>query len=147
MRSGLNSTRAIVAVLVVLAAGGGVPCAYGAATPDSSLEYQVKAAYLYNFAKFIEWPKSEEAGPIVLGVLGRDPFGEILDSTIKGKMINGRPVVIKRFSNVKQIKQCHILFISASETPLLPAILPALGDLGVMTVGEVDGFLKAGGVV
>jgi len=113
---------------------------------DSSLEYRVKASFLYNFAKFVEWP-DRDTGPIVLGVLGQDPFGSILDQTVEQKTINGRPVVIRRFAVVPQGKDCHIVFVGASEKARFAEILPRLASVGILTVGERRGFLQAGGMV
>ena len=134
-------TGLLVAMLAAL-----VPGPARGTEHDSVLEYRVKAAFLYNFAKFIEWP-AQDSGPIVLGVLGRDPFGTILDQTVEQKTINGRPVVVRRFAGVPQAKECHILFVGASEKARLGEILPKLASFGILTVGERRGFLQAGGMV
>ncbi len=117
-----------------------------AAERDSVLEYRVKAAFLYNFAKFIEWAP-QDSGPIVLGILGPDPFGPILDQTIDQKIINGRPVVVRRFVALPQAHECHIVFVSTAEKARFTEILPKLASLGILTVGERRGFLQAGGLV
>lgn len=117
---------------------------------QSATEYQVKAAFLYNFAKFIEWPSdafySPEA-PLILGVLGDDPFGATLDTTVRGKMANGHPLVVRRFSHVQDLRACHVLFISHSEKERLPQILGNLRGLAILTVSEVDRFSDHGGVI
>ena len=113
---------------------------------DSALEYRVKAAFLYNFAKFVAWPV-QDTGPIVLGVLGQDPFGAILDQTVDQKTINGRPVVVRRFSKVPLAKECDIVFVGTSEKARFAEILPKLASLGILTVGERHGFLQAAGMV
>lgn len=107
------------------------------------LEYQVKAAFLFNFLKFVEWPGAAGEAPWVIGVLGHDPFGDILDNTVRGKMVNGRPVVVRRYAKPGDVKGCNILFIGgagAAKTgvPVQP---------GLLTVGESSGFLQAGGII
>jgi hypothetical protein len=113
---------------------------------SDNAEYQVKAAYLYNFAKLVDWPAPAN-GPVVIAVFGRDPFGDVLDRTVQGKTIDGRPLVVERLSNLEQLKGCHILFVSAAEKKRLGAILSAVRGEPVLTVGEFEGFLDAGGKV
>jgi hypothetical protein len=138
--------RIVTVFLVAMLAAALVPLPVRGAERDSVLEYRVKAAFLYNFAKFIEWP-AQDTGPIVLGVLGRDPFGAILDQTVEQKSINGRPLVIRRFANVPQAKECHIVFVGTSEKARFAEILPRLASFGILTVGEHHGFLQAGGMI
>ena len=85
-----------------------------------SREYDVKAAFLYNFITFTDWPAAAFSGPdspYVIGVLGEDPFGAALDEIVKGEQIKGRPLVVRRFKRIEDVHHCHILFISSSETP------------------------------
>ncbi len=113
-------------------------------------EYQVKAAFLYNFAKFVEWPDGDfaDAGaPLVIGILGEDPFGDAIDEVIKGKMVNGRPLVIRRLKQTQSLGTCHILFISSSEKKRLGQIVEDLRMASVLTVGEAEAFVQAGGIV
>ena len=117
-----------------------------AQTPD---EYQVKAAFLYNFVKFVEWPVetfSDNRAPVVIGVVGDDPFGSKIDQVINGKTANGRPLVLKRFANFKALTFCHILFICSSEKNNLRQALAAAGA-GVLTVGETERFTHMGGII
>jgi len=117
-----------------------------AETPD---EYQVKAAFLYNFVKFIDWPVdafSDSSAPIIIGVVGDDPFGSKIDQVINGKIANGRPLVLKRFPNFKALTFCHILFICSSEKNNLRQALAAAGA-GVLTVGETERFTQMGGII
>ncbi len=119
------------------------------ADPKTVAEYRIKAACLYRFAQFIEWPASAFSGekaPLVFGVLGKDPFGEVLDQTLKGKTIAGRTIAIKRFASVKAIESCHMLFVSSSETQKLEEVFEATKASPTATVGEAEGFLKAGGI-
>jgi hypothetical protein len=112
-------------------------------------EYQVKAAYLFNFAKFVDWPASafsDAQAPFVLGILGENPFGDAFDS-VQGKSVRGRAFVVKKFNAVENIPVCHILFISASEKGRWQTIFKALQNRNVLLAGDVEGFVRAGGVV
>jgi hypothetical protein len=113
----------------------------------SPSEYQVKAVFLYRFASFVEWPEAVSRGPLCIGLLGRDPFGNILDDAVKGKSISGRAFEIRRFKTVQQARDCHIVFISASEAKRLPAILEELRGRSVLTVSETPKFCLSGGVI
>ncbi|MGH9856831.1 MAG: YfiR family protein [Acidobacteriota bacterium] len=117
---------------------------------QSPQEYQIKAVFLYNFALFVEWPPgtfSDPRAPIVIGILGRDPFGSYLKEAIEGETINDHSLVIARYRTVEEIKQCHILFISDSESEQLETILLALQGRPILTVGEVQGFAQRGGMI
>ena len=113
-------------------------------------EYQVKAAFLYNFAKFVEWPPGSFKSandPIVVCVLGRSPFGELLDQSVKGKQIEGHKLVVREAPDVQECLACQLLFIAASERKRLPAILGFLKTGPVLTVGETANFAAAGGII
>lgn len=113
-------------------------------------EYEVKAAFLYNFAKFVQWPAHTFAGsttPIRLCVLGSDPFGGALDTIVRGKTVEGRPIVHSHVSSSTEARGCHLLFISGSDSALHRQTLAALGDSPVLTVGESDDFLELGGMI
>src|ERR1700674_3322145 len=87
----------------------------GAEKPPS--EYELKAAFLYTFAQFTEWPADafpSPSAPLIIGILGDDPFGRILDDTIKQEPIHGRPTVIRRLVG-ESFKSCHLIFVSSSE--------------------------------
>ena len=116
----------------------------------ASKEYQIKAAFLFNFAQFVDWPPdtfTNASAPLCIGVLGDDPFGNILDTTINGEKIDGHPLVIRRFHRLEEVQDCQVLFISRSETRRMRQILDALKGRSVLTIGEVDGFCKAGGII
>jgi hypothetical protein len=113
-------------------------------------EYQVKAAFLLNFAQFIEWPAgafSDGSAPIAIGVLGDDPFGDILESTLAGESAQGRPLVVKRSKQVEDLKDCHLLFISSSEKDHVTEILQSVKDSSAVTVSEFEGFGRRGGII
>jgi hypothetical protein len=113
-------------------------------------EYQVKALFLFNFAKYVDWPPrafENDSAPIVIGLVGQDNFGDNFKQVIAGKTINGRPVVVKHVASEQEYKGCHILFISASEKSGLPAILNAVKDSAILTVGETERFLAQTGMI
>jgi hypothetical protein len=113
-------------------------------------EYEVKAAFLYNFAKFVEWPQEVFAGSdghLVVGVLGDDPFGEALDRIAQQKTVQGRRIVIRRWRNLKDVMGAHVLFVSPAEERNLAAILRVTKDSHVLTVSDLEGFAERGGAI
>lgn len=118
-------------------------------------EYALKAAYLSNFTESVKWPKSafaEEAAPLVMGVLGDDPFGSTLDDEVKGKSVSGHPVVVKRYGGFDKVQkeellQCHLLFIANSEQDKIREILASLKGSPLLTVSEIDQFPGVGGMI
>src|SRR2546425_10339365 len=102
-------------------------------------EYQLKAFFLFNFAQFVEWPPQafpEAQTPLVIGVLGEDPFGAYLDETVRGEKVNNRPLAVQRYRRVEEIKTCHVLFISRSEADRLEQIFNGLKGPDIFTVGD-----------
>jgi hypothetical protein len=117
---------------------------------QTSAEYQLKAVFLFNFAQFVDWPPKafpEPQTPLVIGVLGDDPFGDYLDETVRGEKANGRPLVVQRYRRVGDIKTCHVLFISRSESDRLEQIFASLKGRSVLTVGDVEDFCLRGGMI
>ncbi|HEY5838564.1 MAG TPA: YfiR family protein [Pyrinomonadaceae bacterium] len=115
-----------------------------------SSEYQVKAAFLYNFAKFVDWPGDalgNSNAPLIIGVMGDDPFGGALDQAISGKTINGRSLQVRRLRWGHDLRSCHILFISSSERKRLPQIIQSLRGASVLTVGDMGQFNQQGGII
>lgn len=113
-------------------------------------EYQVKAAFLYNFSKFVEWPQpSAEAArePFVIGILGTDPFGDALEGIIQGKSANGRKLMIRKLRAAEDARTCQIVFISASESKRFRQELERMKGAGVLIVGEIPGLAEAGGMI
>lgn len=113
-------------------------------------EYQVKATYLYNFGRFVKWPETAAAGKgesFSVCVLGQDPFGPVLDSTLAGEALDGKPVVLRRLSKLQDAGECRILFISTTEEKHLKEILTALDESGVLTVSDMPGFTRRGGMI
>jgi hypothetical protein len=113
-------------------------------------EYEVKAAFLYNFAKFVEWPERSfpnAQSDFTICVLGNDPFGRTLDDALEGKMIGSRHVKLERVKDAARARQCQMVFVSPSESQQLGGIIDQLRGASVLVVGETDGFAQAGGTV
>lgn len=108
-------------------------------------EYHVKAAFLFNFAKFVSWDGASGQA-IVIGIAGDDPFGAILDATVRGKTVGGRLYEVRRFASGEQVQGCHILFVSSSEKRRFRDLVRQAGP-GVLTVGEIPQFVREGGIV
>lgn len=110
-------------------------------------EYKVKAAFLYNFARFIEWPESSTSSPeFSVCVLGLDPFGEDLN-IINSKPVKARKVAIRLITDLQNIGGCDCLFVSDSEKKNLGGIFHALNAKNILTVGDMEGFIDAGGII
>ena len=141
----LRATPILSLSLIWLLAIGG-----GHAQESPPTEHQLKAAFLLNFAKFIEWPPAafaEATSPMVLGVLGETPFGDVLEQTMRDKTINNRPLVVKVLRSSAETTNCHILYIGASEKARLPEIFAGLRGARVLTIGEMDRFTESGGMI
>ncbi len=117
-----------------------------AATPT---EYEVKAAFIYNFTKYVQWPPpgSNADEPFVIGVLGKDPFGLALDEVMGGQSVQRRVIVVRRFSRIEDAAKSHVLFVCASERPHLRRIFEALRNAPVLTVGDMGRFAELGGMI
>jgi hypothetical protein len=113
-------------------------------------EYDIKAAYLFNFAQFVQWPEKafeDESTPFTVGVLGADPYGKTLERLASMKQIQGREIVIERYSKIEELERCHILFIARNRERRLPAIFEELKDRCVLTVSETRSFAFDGGII
>jgi hypothetical protein len=113
-------------------------------------EYEVKAAFLYNFTKFVEWPAASfatPASPILVGIVGEDPFGETLDQTLRGETARGRAFEVRRFRAEDDFTGCHVLFVSRSESRQLETILRRVEGRAVLTVSEEAEFARRGGMI
>lgn len=131
----------------LLAAAFLSPVVARAATPT---EYDLKAAFVFNFVRFIEWPpQALPPGhePIVIGILGENPFGEALDAIVKGETINGHAVAVRRMQLRDDLTKCSVLYICRSETSHLGAVLDVVKAHPVVTVSDIDRFAYRGGMI
>ncbi len=145
-RGAVRGGRAWLCVLALLGATLTAASPPAAAPP----EYRIKAVFLFNFAQFVEWPAGafhDAQAPLVIGVLGEDPFGADLDEAVRGERIGGRALVVRRYRRVEDIGECQILFISGSEADRLEKILARLQGRSLLTVGDADNFNRLGGMV
>ena len=114
-------------------------------------EYTIKGAFLYNFGRYVQWPATafvDDHAPFVIGVLGTDPFGTVLDEIANSAKVDGRTVVAKRFATLAEYSPCQILFIAAStDVKIKTEALVKLQNKGVLLVGEEAGLVQQGAVV
>src|SRR5580698_1522548 len=113
-------------------------------------KYQIESAFIYNFARFVEWPPqafSDASSPMMIGILGKNKFGTDLAQTISGKMVGGHPLQVKECSSLAEATNCQILFISDSEKSRLSKIISGLNGASILTVSETDDFIAAGGMI
>jgi len=140
-------TRLFAAVIVV----GELFGASGLSAQKSKpKEYEVKATYLYNFARFVEWPATPAAAKsdaFAICVLGQDPFGPALDSVVAGETIDGKAVLARRVMKPQDAVSCRVLYISSSEDGRLKEIMAALNKVGVLTVSDIPQFSQRGGMI
>ena len=143
----LTPRSACVALLLV---GAWVLPVRGVDAQQGPTEYQVKAAYVLNFLKFVEWPGDSNADiheRWIIGIVGENPFGDELTQIITGKTVQGHELGVRQFQPGEDFRVCQVLFISASEKKRLPTILAALNGLSVLTVGDMDHFIESGGTI
>ncbi len=120
------------------------------ANPAKPTEYEVKGAYLYNFGKFVQWPRqarSASSNSFFICVLGQDPFGPAMDATLADEALDGKNVVVRRISDPRGGADCHVVFVSASEESRLKSILDVLDKQSVLTVSDMPQFLARGGMI
>ncbi|HVU33764.1 MAG TPA: YfiR family protein [Opitutaceae bacterium] len=144
MHPRLQFWRLMLAGLAVAAA---VAPVHGA---EISKEYQLKAAFLYNFTRFIEWPAGRfpaANSPIVIGVYRENPFGEELERVVAGRSVAGRPIEVREVATLEAALTTHLLFVPAGQEELLADHRQAFDGAGVVTVGESERFATLGGVI
>ena len=137
----------LVAALAAVVVASAAPAQ---AQGQAAREHEIKAAFLYNFTKFVEWPPEaffDDRAPVVIAILGRDPFGKTLDDVVAGKRIGGRPLVVKRLSTSRDLDTCHVLFVSSRKAAEFARLLPSIADRPTLTVGETNGFADMGGMI
>jgi hypothetical protein len=138
--------RASLLLIALVAAGS---LARTARAQTEANEYQVKAAYILNFARYVEWPADvlPASSPLTIGIVGDDPFGGALDDLQRTKSANGHAIRLRHFHWNDVITQCEIVFISSSEEPHLAQILRFLGTQSVLTISDIDRFSLRGGII
>jgi hypothetical protein len=146
--AGLATVLGSFGLTGLLVSQSGSPAGSGSRPP--SLEYQVKAAYLLNFTRYVEWPAQAFESPsdsVRVCVLGQDPFGPVLDATLRGKTTQGRQLAVRRVRSSAETTACHLVFISRETWRRLGELPRTLRSTGRLTVGESDEFAQAGGVI
>lgn len=116
---------------------------------DSSREYLIKAAFVYNFAKFVQWPEDSFArsdAPLIFAILGEDPFGSAL-KTLEDKKVRGRAIEIRKTKRLEDLERSHILFVAPSEYQRVQAIMDKIAGWPVLAVSDIDGFAQQGGFI
>jgi len=130
-------------VLALLILGSGEARAQGK-------EYQIKAAFLFNFAQFVQWPESafpDAGAPFCIGILGDDPFGGVLEDTIQGETINHHKLTVRHAQRFEDLENCQMIFICKSEESRLSGIFSKIDSKPILTVSEIDGFAENGGAI
>jgi hypothetical protein len=125
---------------------GGFVCVLPARA--QSKEYQLKAAFLYNFIQFVDWPPSafpSPDAPLRIGILGDDPFGAALDGVVQNESVDNHPLAVVRSNNIADLQDCQLIFVSQSEGGHLGQILSSIDSRPVLTVSDIDHFAQAGG--
>jgi hypothetical protein len=138
--------RPVCALIAFFVAGCWAPLVWSEAVSEA----EAKAVLLFHFTKFVGWPPyalPKNPSPFVIGILGEDPFGSLLDQTVHDETVDGRKIVVERYGNLAAVKGCQILFISRSEERHLDEILRALKDKPVLTVADMPEFARRGGTI
>ena len=121
-----------------------------AAAAEPGMEYQVKAVFLYNFTQFVDWPAEAFASPdapLVIGILGQDPFDKYLDDVVRGENAGGHPIIIKRFRDIESARDFQLLFVGGVDARRLDSVAAAFKDRMILTVGDSGEFSKRGGMI
>jgi hypothetical protein len=137
-------------LVVALFAALGLARAPRASAAEPASEYEVKAAFLYNFARFVEWPAealADATASMVLCIFGESSLGEPLESTVAGKHVKHHALVVRNVEDADQARQCHVLFLDPTDPVRLRGILGALEGAPVLTVGEGEAFAQRGGMI
>lgn len=117
---------------------------------EEGAEYPVKLAFLYNFTKFVEWPAGsfrEPDGPLLICIVGHDPFSDILEGELRARNVGGHPVELRTFKPNDQLSVCQIVFVPATERLQVDRIVRGLKGASTLTVGETEGFAMLGGII
>lgn len=128
----------------------GMLFSFTATAQQATPEYQVKAVFLFNFTRFVDWPPSsfESANsPFIIGIIGTDPFGSYIDETVSGETAGQHAIVVKRFKTIKEISNCQVLYIAATDDVQLKEIISECRDKPILTVSDISNFTLMGGVI
>lgn len=142
-----NAKSIIVSLILILFIPG---LSTVMAQNKASREYTIKAAFIYNFTQFVEWPSNSfesEDSPFIIGILGKDPFISAIDETVGGEKVAGHPIIVQRYTKVSDIKYCHILFVSNTEAKNIKEIIDGLENKSTLTVSDIPGFPVEGGMI
>lgn len=140
-------------IVILLCSSLAVGASAQSSDSSASSEYLIKAGFIYNFAQLVQWPSvafSQPDSPIVIGILGTDPFGPTIDRVIENKKLDGRNLVVRRLKwgkDLKDLKDCNILFVSSSETQHIDEVVNMVKWLPILTIGETPGFAARGGII
>lgn len=144
LKAGKRHVAVTLALLLLL------PVRSALCDPSAGQEYVLKAVFLYNFCRFIDWPDrafDSPDQPMIIGVIGDNPFGGLIEETVKGEMLRGRRIRVEYYRRPSDIGRCHVLFVGASEMHRADDIIAAVAGRSVLTVGETEAFLERGGMV
>lgn len=140
--------RVLLGIVVALVGASDAPVS--GAADEAPTEYEVKAAFIFKFISFVEWPEEsfpEDDTPIRIGILGEDPFGAALDRTIEGKSVRGRTLEAKRSNDVEDLTACHIVFIAQPVPAGISTLTTRLHERHILTIGDTADFAKRGGII
>jgi hypothetical protein len=113
-------------------------------------EYKIKAVFLYNFVQFVDWPLSAFSNanaPFVIGIYGDDPFGGFIDETVSGEKVNGHPIIVQRYHDVKELKNCQILYVNSEDADRVKEYISNMPNHSVLTVSDNRNFIRSGGMI
>lgn len=120
------------------------------AQTTTSREYQLKAAFLFNFTQFVEWPGnsfSSDQAPMVIGILGKDPFGHYLEEIVAGEKINGRLLQVEHYDTIEEVRACQVLFINFPDSKKTAQAISELQGRTILTVSDAPDFMQRGGMI
>lgn len=139
----MSALRSIIIVILLI-------LSQWAPAQNPSREYMLKAVFLYNFTQFVHWPGDafpSQQSPLVIGILGENPFGDYLEQTVKDEKINEHDVIVKYCQDEEDAKDCHILFINLGDAKKYLPVIEALKGKNILTVSDAPNFSKQGGMI
>jgi hypothetical protein len=149
-RSHTIAVAIVVHALALMCAAPSNAAAADGAAAAPAREYEIKAAFLYNFTKFVDWPAAtfaDAGAPIVIGVLGDSPCAQALERLVKDRKVNGRTILVRPVASAEEAKLTQLLFVGSAHEARFAGLKPAIESLPVLTVGESPGFVSLGGAV